>query len=96
MGAEHRDSLDQVRERIDALDRAIVRLLAERGQYVAQAAVFKRDPESVRAPQRASEVIASAVKIGVQEGAEGVVIERIYREIVAAFTDAEMRRHFSK
>ncbi len=93
MGAEHCDSLEQVRERIDALDRAIVRLLAERGRYVAQAASFKRDAEAVRAPQRASRVIAKAVEIGVQEGAERAVIERIYREIVAAFTDAEMRRH---
>ena len=36
------DSLDQVRAQIDRLDRQIVALLAERGEYVRQAARFKK------------------------------------------------------
>ncbi len=36
------DSLEQVRENIDRLDRQIVGLIAERGAYVSQAAGFKK------------------------------------------------------
>ena len=36
------DSLEQVREKIDGLDRQIVGLIAERGAYVSQAARFKK------------------------------------------------------
>jgi len=36
------ESLAQVREQIDRLDRDIVALLAERGRYVLAAAPFKR------------------------------------------------------
>ena len=46
------DSLEQVREKIDGLDRQIVGLIAERGAYVSQAARFKKDSDAVRAPQR--------------------------------------------
>ena len=44
------DSLEQVREKIDGLDRQIVGLIAERGAYVSQAARFKKDSDAVRAP----------------------------------------------
>ena len=46
------DSLEQVREKIDGLDRQIVGLIAERGAYVSQAARFKKDSDAVRAPKR--------------------------------------------
>jgi isochorismate pyruvate lyase len=51
------DSLGQVREKIDGLDRQIVGLIAERGAYVSQAARFKKDSDAVRAPQRVEQVI---------------------------------------
>ena len=40
------DSLEQVREKIDGLDRQIVGLIAERGAYVSQAARFKKDSDA--------------------------------------------------
>ena len=38
-----RGSLDEVRAEIDRIDDAIIRLIAERGAFVAQAARFKKD-----------------------------------------------------
>jgi isochorismate pyruvate lyase len=89
-------SLAEIRERIDALDRAIVAALAERGEYVIQAAAFKRDDAAVRAAQRAALVVENARRIALEEGADPDVVGRIYREIVAAFTDAELATHRRK
>ncbi len=96
MAAERCESLAQIRERIDALDRSIVEFLAQRGEYVRQAAAFKRDAADVRAPDRAAAVIDNAGRMAAEAGADRAVIERIYREIVAAYTDAELVQHASK
>ena len=45
-------SLADVRVHIDRIDRQIVALMAERGQYVAEAGRFKADPAAVSAPAR--------------------------------------------
>jgi len=44
--------LDDVRARIDAVDREIVDLLAARAELVAQVVTFKRDVRDVPAPAR--------------------------------------------
>ncbi len=38
----HCNNLDEVRANIDRIDSAITALIAERGEYVAQAATFKK------------------------------------------------------
>ena len=96
MGVARCENLEQIRERIDALDREIVSLLARRGEYVLQAAAFKRDAAHVRAPARAATVIDNAGRLAEEAGADRAVVERIYREIVAAFTDAELAAHVLK
>ena len=92
MAAEHCASLAEIRERIDALDRSIERLLCERGEYVLRAAAFKRDALDVRAPRRAAQVIENASREASRAGFDQALIGRIYEAIVAAFTDAEMNR----
>lgn len=86
------ESLAQVREQIDRLDHDIVALLAERGRYVLAAARFKRSAEEVRAPQRVEQVIAKVRQLADQQGAMPEVVERVYRELIRAFTDAEHQR----
>lgn len=85
-------SLAQVREQIDRIDAQIVQLLAERGGYVLAAARFKTSAEDVRAPQRVEQVIARVRALAEQQGALPDVVERVYRELIEAFTEAEHRR----
>jgi isochorismate pyruvate lyase len=85
-------SLDEVRSQIDRLDEHIVRLLADRGGYVLAAARFKRSAAEVRAPQRVEQVIARVRALALQHGALPDVVERTYRTLIEAFTDAEHRR----
>jgi isochorismate pyruvate lyase len=82
-----------VRAEIDRLDEHIVRLLAERGAYVLAAARFKRSAADVRAPLRVEQIVTRVRSLAQDYGAMPDVVERIYREMIAAFSDAE-RAHW--
>ena len=87
------DSLEQVREKIDGLDRQIVGLIAERGAYVSQAARFKKDSDAVRAPQRVEQVIGKVRTLADELGANPDVTESVYRAMIAAFIQQELAEH---
>lgn len=86
-------SLDEVRANIDRLDREIVRLLAERGNYVLQAARFKKTEADVYAPARVEQVVANVRRYAVEYGAPAGVVERGYRALIEGFTAEEMAAH---
>lgn len=87
------NSLEEVRERIDQIDRAMVDLIAQRGGFVAQAARFKKDSADVRAPARVEQVIAKVRALADERGASAAVVEQVYRAMIAAFIDEELRTH---
>jgi isochorismate pyruvate lyase len=82
-------NLLEVRDNIDRLDHEIIRLMAERGQYVVEAGRFKRDPAAVSAPARVEEIIAKVRTIAHENGLAESVAERSYRAMIAAFEDYE-------
>jgi len=86
-------SLEEVRTHIDRLDQQIVTLLAKRGGYVSQAARFKNDTDSVKAPQRVEQVIAKVREISQAVGANPEVTEQVYRAMIAAFIQQELAEH---
>lgn len=89
------DSLEQVRSHIDRIDQGIVALLAERGAYVKQAAVFKATTADVQAPQRVEQVIAKVVDLAHSLGANPAVTEQVYRVMIAGFINSELAEHGS-
>ena len=86
-------SIEEVRARIDHIDRDMVTLLAQRGQLVTQAAAFKKTTDDVRAPARVEQVIAKVRGIAGETGASPEVVERVYRAMIAAFIDEELQVH---
>ena len=84
-------NLDEVRAQIDSLDAEIVRLLAARGRYVAQAARFKRTTAEVAAPQRAEQIIGKVRALAAEQGADPDIVEAVYRTMIARFTSAELK-----
>ena len=86
-------SIEEVRARIDHIDRDLVTLLAQRGQLVTQAAAFKQTTDDVRAPARVEQVIAKVRGIAGETGASPEVVERVYRAMIAAFIDEELQVH---
>ncbi|TWE02276.1 isochorismate pyruvate lyase [Pseudomonas sp. AG1028] len=86
-------SLEEVRKRIDQIDRAMVDLIAQRGGFVAQAAHFKKDSADVRAPARVEQVIGRVRALADEHGASAAVVEQVYRAMIAAFIEEELRTH---
>jgi isochorismate pyruvate lyase len=82
-------SLGEVRDNIDRIDRQIVALMAERGQYVAEAGRFKADPAAVSAPARVEAIIVKVKALAREDGLAEPVAERSYRAMIAAFEDYE-------
>ena len=72
-------SLAEVRTNIDRIDRELVRLMAERGQYVHEAARFKKDPATVEDPKRAEAVVQKAKGLAAQHGLDPSIAEAAYR-----------------
>jgi len=82
-------TLGEVRSNIDRLDREIVRLMAERGRYVHEAARFKANPAQVEAPERAEAVVKKAMALAEADGLSPKVAEAAYHAMVRAFIDYE-------
>jgi len=91
--AQRPESLDEVRESIDALDHEIVRLLAEREEYVRRAARFKKTREDVEAPKRVEEVIRKVKALARSHGASPDVVEKVYRTMISRFIALETEEH---
>jgi isochorismate pyruvate lyase len=86
-------SLEDVRREIDRIDRESVRLLAERGGYVREAARFKRTVDVVKAQQRVEAVIAKVHALSMEHNLDPAITERIYRTMIAAFAEHEIEVH---
>jgi isochorismate pyruvate lyase len=87
------NSINEVRDNIDQIDRKIVALLAERGSFVTQAAAFKKTSDEVRAPNRVEQVIAKVRSLAQEHGANPKVVEAVYRAMISAFIEAELQEH---
>ena len=85
--------LDEVRQRIDEIDRTLVSLLVKRGKLVTQAASFKKTTDDVRAPARVEQVINKVREMADEFGAAAAVVERVYRAIISAFIAEELDTH---
>lgn len=84
-------SMPEVRAGIDALDAALVRLLARRFGYMRAAARIKQDREEVRDEDRKAEVIANARKLAAELGCPPEVIEEIWEQLVEASISYELQ-----
>ena len=82
-------SIDEVRKNIDRIDHDIVRLMAERGRYVHEAARFKADPTHVEVPARAEAVVQKAKSLAQENGLSPQIAESTYRPMLRAYLDYE-------
>ncbi len=78
---------------MDAIDRKIVGLIAERVAYVRAAAKFKTSATAVAAPERVQAVLDTRRQWAEQAGLSGPVIEALYRDLVA-YCIAEEKTHW--
>ena len=84
-------SLSEIRAAIDAVDREIVRLLAERLRHTRDAARFKTDEGEVEAPKRVEEVVAKVKARAAERGVPAEIVEPVYRALIAASIEDQRR-----
>jgi isochorismate pyruvate lyase len=82
-------TLGEVRENIDRIDGQLIRLMAERGRYVHEAARFKANPDAVEDPKRIEQIVARVRAGAAAEKLSPDVAEATYRAMVGAFTTYE-------
>lgn len=85
------NNIEEVRNNINNIDEQIVKLIALRGDFVKQAAKFKKDNHDVKAPKRVEEVISKVKNIARLNGANEEVVENIYRTMIDSFIKLEMK-----
>lgn len=84
------NNLEEVRLNIDRIDDEIIKLIAERTDYVMQASEFKKNENGVKAPGRVEEVIQKVRAKAVEYGADPDMVEELYREMISRFINMEM------
>jgi len=82
--------LEEVRATIDRIDREIVRLLGQRAGYVRQAARFKTDEGSVRAPERLRRMVADRRAWADAESLAPDFVEALFRAVTDHFIEREL------
>lgn len=87
------ENLEEVRGNIDRIDREIIKLIAERSTYVAQAASFKKNSDEVKAPQRVEKVINKVRDLAHENNVNADIVENIYREMINSFIKFELAEH---
>jgi isochorismate pyruvate lyase len=75
-------SMAEVRQGVDALDRALVSLLAERQGYMDAAARIKTDRNVVRDVARIEDVVAKVKAAAREAGLSEAIAEPVWRTLV--------------
>lgn len=85
------ESILDIRASIDQLDHEIIALLGQRFAYVKAASKFKTSQTSVKAPKRFEAMLKQRRIWASEQGLNGDVIEKMYRDLVNHFINEEMQ-----
>ena len=76
------ETMVQVRQGVDALDRALVTLLAERQRYMNAAARIKPSRDVVHDDARIEDVVAKVLSASVLAGLSPAIAEPVWRTLI--------------
>ena len=79
---ENCTTMSEVRQGVDALDRALVSLLAERQRYMDAAARIKQDRGAVRDNARIEDVVAKVKAAAREAGLSEEIAEPVWRTLI--------------
>lgn len=82
----------EVRQGVDALDRALVRLVAERVRYMDAAARIKGERGQVRDEARIEDVVTKVLAASAREGLPAAVAEPVWRLLIERCIAHELER----
>ena len=75
-------TMSEVRQGVDALDRALVALLAERQRYMDAAARIKPDRDAVHDDARIEDVVAKVLAAAQAQGLSSDIAEPVWRLLI--------------
>lgn len=76
------ETMTDVRAGVDALDRRLAALLAERQRYMEAAARIKTERTAVRDPARIEAVVANALAVAGEVGLSPAIAEPVWRLLI--------------
>ena len=91
MNKEKCESLEQAREKIDAIDTALIEMIATRQFYVDQAVRFKKSIQDVQSPERVEQIIQKVRAQAVELGIDPDLVEQLYRAMIQQFFKRELK-----
>ena len=86
---EYCDNLSHIRSSIDCIDYRIIELIAQRAQYVQQAAQYKSSLEEVKAEQRVINMFEQRNDWATNFKIEGKRVESVFQSIINHFINKE-------
>jgi len=90
--ADECENIGEIRKEIDRIDRSIISRIAERAEYVAAAAKYKKSGDEVKAADRVKTMIAARREWAAARGCAPDFIEDLFRGIVSFFVAEEMKK----
>ncbi|ARU63495.1 hypothetical protein CBW65_22690 [Tumebacillus avium] len=84
-------SIEEVRDCIDRIDDQLVRLLAERSDYVQMAMTFKHDASEANVPSRNEEILERVRNLSVEYGMDAGIIDAVYRTMIEKFVSLQQQ-----
>lgn len=83
-------SMEEVRAGVDALDRTLVALLAQRQGYMEAAARIKPTANDVRVPWRIEDVVEKVLKTAAEQGLSALIAEPVWRVLIEQCIEHEL------
>jgi len=83
-------TLEEAREKIDQVDEEIVKLIAQRNDYIKQIAHFKTSVEEIKAEERIADVISRVREQAISLGLSPNLINELYVRMIDAMVESEI------
>ncbi len=83
-------TLQEVREEIDKVDEQIVKLIAQRNEYIKQIAHFKNSIDEIKAEDRIQDVISRVREQAISLGLSPNLINDLYVRMIDAMVESEI------
>jgi len=83
-------TLDEAREKIDKVDEEIVKLIAQRNDYIKQIAHFKTSVDEIKADDRIEDVISRVRQQAISLDLSPNLINELYVKMIDAMVESEV------
>ena len=90
------NSMEELRDAIDALDAELVTLLARRQAYIERAAILKKDRNTVRDEARIEDVVQKVLAAAKEAGLSPAIAEAVWRVLIERSIQHEFQKFDAK